>query len=144
MRRMARINYSRVVIGGLAAGVVANLCDLVWSFVLAGEMDRMIQRLNLNRGVVNSGSTATTWILVDFVYATLIVWTYAAIRPRFGPGPSTAIRAAIVICGAVTVILFGFHRLGFFTTTGFFLSAALSFVSAILAGLVGARLYREP
>ena len=141
---MARINYSRVLIGGLMAGAVANLCDFAWSFVLADEMDRMIQRLNLNRGVVNSASTAITWILVDFVYATLIVWTYAAIRPRFGPGPKTAVRAGVVICGAVTVILFGFHRMGFFTTTGFLLSAALSFVSAIRAALAGAKLYREP
>ena len=140
---MAGINYSSVVVGGLAAGLVANVCDFAWSFVLANEMDRMIQRLALNRGVVNSGATTVAWILVDFVYATMIVWTYAAIRPRFGPGPKTAVRAGVLICGAVTVILFGFHRMGFFTTTGFFMSAALSFVSAILAALAGARLYRE-
>jgi hypothetical protein len=144
MRRMAGINYSRVLVGGLAAGVVANICDFAWSLVLAEEMDRMIQRLSLNRGVVGSGATAISWVLVDFVYALLIVWTYAAIRPRFGPGPKTAVRAGVLIYGAVTVILFGFHRMGFFTTTGFLMSAALSFVSAILAALVGARLYREP
>jgi hypothetical protein len=81
--------------------------------------------------------------MIDFVYATLIVWTYAAIRPRFGPGPKTAVRAGLVLYLAVTVVLFGFERMGLFTPDLFLKNAMLSLVVAILVGLTGGWVYRE-
>jgi hypothetical protein len=137
------MNYSRIFLGGLVAGVVANVCDAAIAFVTAEDMERMVQRLSLDRARLNSTSTMLSWILIDFIYATIIVFTYAAIRPRFGPGPKTAIIGALMIYGAVTLILFGFQRMGFFTPDLFLKNALLSLVTAVLAGLVGARVYRE-
>jgi hypothetical protein len=140
---MAGINYTRVLLAGLAAGVVANVCDAAIAFVTADDLRRMAQRLSLNQARLNSTTTMVSWVVIDFIYATLIVWTYAAIRPRFGPGPRTAIRAGLAIYGAVTVVLFGFQRMGFFTPDLFVKNAALSLVTAVLVSLTGARLYRE-
>jgi hypothetical protein len=140
---MAGINYTRVLLGGLAAGVVANACDMAIALLTAEDMQRMAQRLSLNQARINSTSTAVSWILIDVVYATLIVWTYAAIRPRFGPGPRTAIRAGLVLYAAVTVILFGFQRMGFFTPDMYLKNAVLSLVTAILVSLTGGWMYRE-
>ena len=88
---IAPINYGRVALGAAAAGVVANACDFVTNGILMTEdMNRMTSRLNLDPNVVSSTNTMVSWMLVDFVYAFIIVWTYAAIRPRLGPGPKTA------------------------------------------------------
>ena len=141
---MAQINYGRVVLGTLAAGVVANVCDFVINtYLMAGDMQRMAQRLGLNPDVMASSSVATTWVLIDFIYAGLIVWTYAAIRPRLGPGPSTAICAAFVIYLSPTIILLGFQAMGIITFDTYLKSSILSLIVAILAGLTGGYVYKE-
>jgi hypothetical protein len=141
---MNRINYGRVLLGGLVAGVVANACDtLIGMFVMAEDMQRMVQRLGLDQRVFTSRAVVGTWIAVDFVYATLIVWTYAAVRPRLGPGPSTAVTVGAVMCGAVTVVLYGFQQMGLFTIDSFIKNAVFSFATAMLASLAGARIYRD-
>jgi hypothetical protein len=141
---MAGINYGRVVLGSLAGGVVANVGDfLVNNMIMADDMIRMAQRLNLNQTLMASPAVGMTWVVVDFVYVTLIVWTYAAIRPRFGPGPATAVRAGAVLWAAVCIVLFGFESMGIFTTDSFFKSAALSFVTTTLAALAGGWVYKE-
>ena len=141
---MAGINYGRVVLGGLAAGVVANVCDVFISvYLMADDLQRMTRRLNLDWEVVNGPAVLVTWAIVDFLYATLIVWTYAAIRPRFGPGPKTAVVAGLVPYAATTIVLSGFQSMGIFTLDSFVKNAALSLVTAVLAGLVGGAIYKE-
>lgn len=142
---MAGINSGRVMLGGLVGGVVANVGDFVVNnLIMADDMVRMAQRLNLNQTLMASAAVGMTWVVVDFVYATLIVWTYAAIRPRFGPGPATAAKAGAVLWAAVCIVLFGFEAMGVFTPDAFFKSAALSFVTTTSAALAGAWVYREP
>jgi hypothetical protein len=142
---MAAINYGRVMLGGLVGGVVANIGDFVANTVImADDMARMAQRLNLNQNLIASPAVGMTWVIVDFVYITLIVWTYAAIRPRFGPGPATAIKAGLVLWAAVCSVLFGFESMGIFTPDSFVKSAVLSLATTILGSLAGAWTYKEP
>jgi hypothetical protein len=141
---MAGINYGRVLLGGLAGGVVANACDFVSNtLLLADDMQQMAQRLSLDYDTLNSTSVMVTWIVVDFLYATIIAWTYAAIRPRLGPGPWTAMTAGLVIFAAVTVILFGFAQMGIFTMPTFVKATMLSTVTAVLTGLAAGKVYHE-
>jgi hypothetical protein len=141
---MAGINYGRVVIGGLAAGVVANVMDFISANVLlADDMARMAQRLNLNQALLASPTVALSWIAVDFVYGFLLVFAYAAIRPRFGPGPGTAVRAGLLLWAAVAVVLFGFTSMGVFTPDLFHKSSAFALISSVAAALTGAFLYKE-
>ena len=141
---MAGINYGRVALGGLAAGAVANVCDFVISsYLMADDLQRLSRRLSLDWEVVNGPRVLVTWVAVDFVYATLMVFTYAAIRPRFGPGPKTAMIAGFVVYAAATVVLFGFQAMGIFTQDSFVRNAVYSLVTAMLASLVGARIYAE-
>lgn len=138
------INTGRVVIGGMVGGVVANVCDVVSNmFLMADELQQMVQRLGLDQAVVNGPRVAIVWIAVDFLYATLIVWTYAAMRPRFGPGPATAVKAALAIFAGITLIVFGFAEMGIFAMATFMKGTLLSLITAVLAGLSGARLYKE-
>src|SRR5688572_6540684 len=141
---MAGINYGRVVLGGVVGGVVANIGDFVVNnMIMADDMVRMAQRLNLNQAVMASPAVGMTWVVVDFVYVTLIVWTYAAIRPRFGPGPGTAIKAGVVLWAAIGAVLYGFQSMGIFTPDSFFKSAALSLATTVLASLAGGWAYKE-
>ena len=141
---MAGINYGRVVLGGLAAGVVANACDYVISmYFMATDLQRLARRLNLNWEVVNSPSVAITWAIVDFLYAFLIVWTYALIRPRLGPGPKTAVTAGLIPYVAMTLVLAGFQSMGVFALDSFVKNAALSLGTVVLASLAGGAVYKE-
>jgi len=141
---MGGINYGRVALGGLAAGLVANACDFfISTYLMADDLQRLARRLNLDWDVVNGPGVLVTWILIDFLYATLIVFTYAAIRPRFGPGPKTAMIAGLVIYAASTVVLFGFQSMGIFTQDSFVKNAVYSLVTAMLASLVGGAVYKE-
>ena len=141
---MAAINYGRVLAGGLAAGAVANIVDFASSSIfLADDLTRMAQRLNLNQNLLASSSVAITWVVVDFVYGLLLVWTYAAIRPRFGPGPGTAVRSGVLLWLAVGAILFGFLSMGVFTPDTYYKSSAFALVSSVSAALAGGFFYKE-
>ena len=141
---MAGINYGRVALGALAGGVVGNIVDFVVNtVVLSDDLTRLAQRLNLNLSVLNSTSVALTWVVVNFVYAFLLVWTYAAIRPRFGPGSGTAVKAGVVLWAAVTVVVYGFSSMGIFTPDTFYKSSAFALVSTLLAALAGGYVYKE-
>ena len=66
--------------------------------ILADDMNANAQRLNLDPAV--GATRPPRWSagsLVDFIYGLLIVFTYAGFRPRFGPGPRTAIIAGLTI-----------------------------------------------
>ena len=138
------INYGRVALGGLVAGVVANICDNISNgILLTDDMNRMTSRLNLDPDVVSSQGVFVTWVVVDFIYAFLIVWTYAAVRPRLGPGPKTAIIAGLILWGAITAVLLGYQQMGVFTFDSFLKSAGLLALSTILASLAGGAVYKE-
>jgi len=138
------INYGRVALGGLVAGVVANICDNISNgILLTDDMNRMTSRLNLDPDVVSSQGVFVTWVVVDFIYAFLIVWTYAAVRPRLGPGPKTAIIAGLILWAAIAAVLLGYQQMGVFTFDSFLKSAGLLALSTILASLAGGAVYKE-
>lgn len=79
-----------------------------------------------------------------FLLGIATVWLYAAIRPRYGAGPKTAIRAGVVTW-AVAVFLanLGNYPLGLFPTRLLVISSVVGLVEIVVATLVGAWLYRE-
>jgi hypothetical protein len=139
---MSQINVPRLLLGGLAAGVVANVLDFVVNeYVLIEDTQMMVQRFGLTEAT--GSGVAITWVVVDFILGLLIVWTYAAMRPRLGPGPKTAIAAGLTLYAAITIILLGFTRMGLFSTPLFLKAAACSLVTMSLASLAGGALYKE-
>ena len=95
------MNTQKIIVGGLAAGVVLNIIDwLGYGVILADRMKAELEAFKPGLSEVMSGGRSIAMAVVtDFVIGILLVWTYAAIRPRFGPGPSTAAAA----CGSVLV-----------------------------------------
>ena len=141
---MSGINVSRLIIGGLLAGLAANIGDFVSNaFFLADEMDMMRQRLGIDAATWESNGALVTWIVADFILGFLIVLTYAAIRPRFGPGPTTAMTAGLVLYAAITVVILGFAQMGIFTTEVVVKAGLFSLFNMMVASLVGGWAYRE-
>ena len=140
---MTGINTGKVITGGLVAGVVFNVLDFAINLALADEFTANLTRLGLDPAVQNSPAVMATWILVDFILGIITVFTYAAIRPRFGPGPRTAIYAGLVPFTAVCAAIFGFSQLGFFTSALLGKYVALGLITVSLGSIAGAWTYRE-
>ena len=142
MSSASQLNLARVFLGGLVAGVVANALDFVVNeYLLVEDMQRMAQRFGLSEAA--GLGVAITWVIVDFILGILLVWTYATMRPRFGPGPRTAITAALTLFAAITAIILGFTRMGLFSTPLFLKASACSLVTMCLASLAGSATYKE-
>ena len=140
------INTSKVVVGGLAAGVVANIVGYLGFGVMLGqrmEAEAVAVAPALQGRGMSSGAI-TTNVIAGFVLGLLLVWLYAAMRPRFGPGLTTATYAALVvwICGGL------FHLdwlvVGMMTTATFVLAALVGLAQVLLPAWLGAWLYKEP
>lgn len=138
------MNTNRVLLGGLAGGLVMNVIDAVTNGVLLGEQWRQ-ETEALNPGLLAKASGATAgWVVVDFLMGILIVGVYAAIRPRFGPGPRTAAVAALVVWLASHAAYASYAFQGLFSWGTILASSLGGLLAALAGGYVGARLYREP
>ena len=137
-----KINIGRVLLGGLVAGVILNIGEWVLNgIVLKKEMDYFFVRCGLPEPGTNFLVIA---VLITFVLGIVIVLGYAAIRPRFGPGPKTAIIAALFAWFGVYLYqnLIGLG-LGIVPMKIVAIALAWGLVEYILATLIGAALYKE-
>lgn len=138
------MNTGKVIVGGLVAGVVLNIGDfLINTQLLAADNAAFLTRLNIDPATMESFSGMLPWIVIDFLMGLLLVWTYAAIRPRFGPGVSTAIVAALIPFLGVTLVLTGFASMGVFTTSMLIKGSVAALVNMCIGSVAGAWVYTE-
>jgi hypothetical protein len=139
------INPRRVITGGLVAGVVIILFNILAQFVLADrvkqEMNNWIpasaDRMSMGVGVIAAG------LMMKFVVGIILIWVYAAIRPRFGPGPQTAAYVAIAVWILGAVFFSDLPLMGMMSITTYILLETLQLVTFLIASLVGAKMYSE-
>lgn len=140
---MTHTNRGRVLIGGLVAGVVINVVEYVTNGVVL--KDGWAQAMQaLGRPSVLPPSAIVMFNLWGFLLGIGAVWLYAAIRPRYGSGPSTALRAAAATW--VLAIFLGdltFFPLGLFPARLVMISSVVELAELIAATLAGAWLYKE-
>ena len=142
---MASINTGKVIVGGLAAGVVMNVIDFASNmYILADRMKADFDKLNPVLWTnMNDMSKLPGFLATDFVLGILLVWTYAAIRPRFGAGAGTAMKAGLLIWLTGTSIAYYLMLAGLFSTGTFLYMSCLSLVNFLVSAWVGAKLYSE-
>lgn len=139
---MASINTRGVVVGGLVAGLIINVSEYILNEPVLGA--QMTDALTAHNLPPVGGSAIAVFVILGFVLGLVLVWLYAAIRPRFGAGPQTAAIAGVVVwfldyvCGAV-----GLGALGLFSVQPILIGLAWGLVELIVAALVGGRLYSE-
>lgn len=141
------INTQKVVVGGIAAGVVLNLIDyLVNAVILADKMKAEANAFQPGLGdamAQMSGGSIAGHVIMDFIVGGLLVWTYAAIRPRFGPGAKTAIIVSLLFWCFGMILTSGYLEIGMMTSSTWITYAAIWFVNLALASWVGGRIYTE-
>lgn len=139
---MNRINWGRVIVGGLAAGVVLNLGEwLLHEVVLRERMEEAATTMGME---LPSGSDIGIFVAMTFVLGILLVWLYAAIRPRYGPGPKAAIVSGLV--GWILLYAFWFaYNLAWeiFPQDMVTISTIWGLFELPIATMVGAWLYKE-
>ena len=139
---MSTINYPRVFFGGGIAGVVLAIGETVLNSVLLAP-DWASLGLNVDAASMPAWRSAALFgVLICF--GVVLVWVYAAIRPRFGPGPRTAIIAGAVLWIVAWALLGAAASLsGTITARIAMISAIWGVVEVPVAALVGAWVYRE-
>ena len=91
--------------------------------------------------------TAGTWVmsvLMSLLTGLVVVFLYAAARPRFGPGPKTAILVGVALfLGGMFLSLMGYGMMGLFPTRLLLIWGCIGAVEMVLVSLAGAWVYRE-
>lgn len=139
---MVGIQKRRVMLGGLAAGLIINIGETILNVALAGE--ELAQALQARNLPPVGGAAIGYFVVMCFVLGVLMVWTYAAIRPRFGPGVKTAVIVA-VLAWFMTLVWSGGAQvaMGIMPLSLTIFGLVWGLVEFIIASLVGAKLYRE-
>jgi hypothetical protein len=135
------INTQKVLIGGIAAGVVMNVIDFISNTYILGA--RMKAESDAFKPGLSDQMMTGSAIAGYIVLAILLVWTYAAIRPRFGPGIKTAVYAAVLFWLLVSISVSGYMHMGMMSGGLWWSFAFIGLVNFLLSAWVGARLYSE-
>ena len=106
------MNYGRVVLGGLLAGLIMNIGEFLLNTKVLGP--QMMAFFSAH-GFKDPGSNfIIVAVVMTFLLGIVAVWLYALIRPRLGPGVKTAIVAAFILwfgiylySGIIGMLLFG-------------------------------------
>lgn len=144
---MKRMNWRRIIIGSLVwtavYSIVGGLAMLLFfgrEFML--ELERMGRPLHLTTDTfVFLGIFG---VLFTVSWGLVSVWFYAAIRPRYGPGPTTAAIAAFgvwLLSVAAPVSHLGAFGITSWRFVAFDLPTEL--VAILAATVAGAWAYRE-
>ena len=139
---MAHTNRARVILGGLLAGVVINIVEFITNgVVLNNAWAQVMQSLGKPPLTVSSILLFNVW---GFLMGIASVWLYAAIRPRYGVGPATAIRAGVAAwVMSVFLVTVTNYAIGFVPVRLLVITSLVELVEIPVATVIGAWLYKE-
>lgn len=101
------------------------------------------QREKFGLGAPTAGQLVVGAI-ITVAYGIILIWIYAAIRPRFGPGPRTAVIAGLTFWSIAYLLFLASLWANGLVTIGFaVVSIIWGVFEAPIAALVGAWLYHE-
>jgi uncharacterized membrane protein (DUF485 family) len=137
-----KINFKRVVLGGLIAGIILNLGETLLNEVfLVKQMEETARRLHIERpGTLFIGLA----ILLTLVIGVTIVLLYALIKVRLGAGIKSAVLAGLIVwfpvyvyTGILTGVAIALRPLLIVIAIGWGL------VEYLAAAIIGSAFYKE-
>ena len=139
---MGRINLGRVLLGGLVAGIVIDAFEFVLNGLALADQWTDLMR-SINRAPL--GVTEIVYFNVfGFIQGVAAIWTYAAIRPRFGEGPMTAIIAALLTWVTAYLLVDAMPTImGVFPLSMTLMLLGVGLIEIVAATFAGAWLYKE-
>jgi len=141
---MGAIKWNRVILGGILAVVIVDAFEWAANGVLLGTQWRDAMG-DLGITMDESSGKMLFYILLGFAYGVAAVASYAAIRPRFGPGPKTALIAGVgvwLLGYCLPTIMW--MPMGLFPKRLMAMAMLIGLVEMIVATLAGAWVYQEP
>jgi hypothetical protein len=140
---MGKINWIRVLLGGLLAGVVLIILGyLTLAIYLRNIFDPALAALG--HPVHQTLGFQTFWIVFNLVSGILAVWLYSAIRPRYGAGPKTAICAGLAVWALQGLSYDAVSAaFGLFSGKAVLVDSLTALVLCVVSTLVGAWVYTE-
>lgn len=145
---MTDINWSRLVIGGLIASILLFLSDgFLHENVFKQYWEYLYYGLGTTPPSAESGhaSALVFFFIFELGRGFGAIFIYALMRPFHGPGPKTAIFAAIAAWLAFSVTAPAeFIPLGFYGRRMWVLIAGAQLVTSILTNLIAAIIYKDP
>ena len=147
-RMVQPVRWERVALGGLVAGVILILVQMVFHYVHGGPNWWFFRAL---KHPIAGAPSIIGYARLHFIIGVMAIYLYAAVRPRYGPGPKTAAAVGVaywVIGYAIPTIAFypllapEFRGPGW--PRGWLIASAVEFAGIILASLAGAFAYKEP
>jgi hypothetical protein len=139
---MGRINTAGVIKGGLLAGLIINIGESLLNVPVAGsQMEAALAARNLPPV---GGSAIGVFIAMCFALGLLMVWLYAAVRPRLGPGAKTAACVGLVVWALIHLWGgVGMATMGFIPWNLALLGIGWGLAESLLAAVAGAWIYTE-
>lgn len=135
------INMKSVFTSGLVAGIIINISAMGMVPIVGNEMNTVLE----NRALPPLSSGAMAYFgIMSFILGIFLVWFYAAMSPRFGPGIKTAVIVSVVVWfltyfwSNASMVAFGFMP---FTLT--VIGTAWGLVELLVASVIATRLYKE-
>jgi len=139
------VNYPRVVIGGLVAGVIGFIGDgVVHGVLLQARWMEIAANLHITVTGAERQASMPWYLLYDVVKGLAAIKLYAMIRPRFGPGPRTAVIAGLMTWAlCIPIPLAGMLPMHFFGKKFALLWAVYGIFPVVIGAVAGAALYKE-
>ena len=139
---MGKINWTRVLLGGLVAGLIINVFEFITNGVfLADEWEAAMKSTGASAPGSGAMMTLTIW---GFLMGIAAVWLYAAARPRFGPGVKTAVMTGFafwLLSSALSAL--DEAATGIYPVRLVTILALVCLVQNIVASVAGAWIYKE-
>jgi hypothetical protein len=138
---MGRINIGRVIVSGLVIGALTNIgYALVMAWLLLWPW----------KGALAAIGRPPLWFFeiillcaLGFVTGLGAAFIYAGFRPRFGPGPRTALIVGATVWALSHVTVFGYCVALGMPAEVMSATAGIGLIISLVATLAGAALYRE-
>lgn len=142
---MPKLNWNRIIIGGLVAAVIGFLTDgFFHESVVAADWKAVYAGLGA-REPQHSSSSMAYFAIFELGRGLVSLFLYALMRQPFKPGPKTAALAGVVAWLAFSVTgPAQFIPLQFYSHALWVKVAAFQLVTSIVAAITGAALYKDP
>jgi hypothetical protein len=142
---MGKMNIGRLIAGGLVAGLIINIAEGVTNGAILGQQwKQWAAKMAPVTQQPTNAEAMTLWTILAFALGLIAIWMYAAVRPRLGPGPKTAIIVGLVLWILYWPLVTVQHTaLGTVPINMEVIGDIGGLIGAILGVLAGAAIYKE-
>jgi hypothetical protein len=142
---VARINVGRMLLGGIVAGVLMFVADgFIHEKLLHEHWMAAMKAAGRSVTAEEHGGDMAYFAAFELLRGLAVAWVYAVFRSHYGPGPKTAVCAALGVWAMMFPIFFLQEiPLGFYSTTLLGLWSTYEVIPSVIAGLAAGALYKD-